>query len=423
MSFNVGLKAIKKLCETQSALEWNRAKLSAALFKGDEIPVFNWVNQHTKMHHALPQLETLYAQWPETKEVPTVEPSSYYVTLLENRYYYEVINSANLNSQTTLKNNQDAHEQAVAFLQDAINCIKQQKYRSQLLDVGLEAGQLIMQNYHGAFASDAICQFGWQYMDANGMVMPGDVVAFVGRPAAGKTWLTLYTAIHNWRIGRNVLFVSMEMALLPITQRITAMYAHTNISQLKTSGYASGFAGSPYEAFKNGLIQLAQEEAKLYVVDGNLAASAEDIFILADQLKCTAVCVDGAYLLRHKNPKLDRFTRVAENAELIKRSTTDLGIATFTSWQLNREAVRKDRRKGEEAGVEAIAMSDNIGQLSSIVLGLFQEEGVETLRKRQVRVLKGRNGEIGSFNIHWNFDSMDFSEYLDALEPEKLGYI
>ena len=75
--------------------------------------------------------------------------------------------------------------------------------------------------------------------------------------------------------------------------------------------------------------------------------------------------IDGAYLLRHRNVRLDRFTRAAENVELIKRNCTDLEMMAFCSWQFNREASKKQKKgKGEEGDLEDIGYSDAIGQIS-----------------------------------------------------------
>ena len=211
--------------------------------------------------------------------------------------------------------------------------------------------------------------------------MPGDVISFVGRPAVGKTWLTLWTALHNWTVRKlNVLYVSMEMMTLPIAQRIAALYTHQNIAQLKMAGYSN----QTFAKFYAGLKAMATEEAKIYVVDGNLATSVEDLFALADMLECRVVFIDGAYLLRHRNVRLDRFTRAAENVELIKRSCTDLEMMAFCSWQFNREATKKQKKgKGEQGDLEDIGYSDAIGQISSIALSLFQEDSVETMKPRR----------------------------------------
>ena len=64
---------------------------------------------------------------------------------------------------------------------------------------------------------------------------------------------------------------------------------------------------------------------------------------------------------------------------------------------MNREAEKK-KKDGKEVTVADIGMSDEINQISSIVLGLFQHEGVETMLRRKINVMKGRNGEVGELS-------------------------
>jgi replicative DNA helicase len=240
--------------------------------------------------------------------------------------------------------------------------------------------------------------------------MPGDVISIVGRPARGKTFLGLHIAMDNW-VGKklNTLFVSPEMGLLPILQRVSSMYTHTPLTQLKQAS----FSGVTYQKFKESIKGFQNEQAKFYIVDGNLASTVDDVFLLADQFECVVIVIDGAYLLKHQNAKLDRFTRVAENCELMKYYSGEQKKCTFASWQLNREATKKSKSgKKQEVGLEDIGMSDAIPQISSIVLGLLEEEGVETLLKRRVKVMKGRDGQIGGFEINWDFTKMDFGEVL-----------
>ena len=97
----------------------------------------------------------------------------------------------------------------------------------------------------------------------------------------------------------------------------------------------------------------------------------------------------------------------------------DLDVPVVISYQFNRQAV-KDKKKGaSEAGLEDIAYTDAIGQLSSIVLGLLQPESIETIKQREIQVLKGRNGEHGKFKINWNFDhGPDYMNFTQYIEPE-----
>ncbi len=55
------------------------------------------------------------------------------------------------------------------------------------------------------------------------------------------------------------------------------------------------------------------------------------------------------------------------------------------------------------------------------MLGLFQDETVETLKTRSIAILKGREGETGQFQVNWNFvGGMDFSQYKEV-GVEELG--
>jgi len=405
-AFGLGFKCLKSLCVTQQPMKWYKAKLIPEMFRPGEVEVFSWMDGFVQKHHALPQLATLEQQFPDIANIEAPEPVSYYLEKVETRLYYEKINRANIESQNLLKDDQTKVDEALMVLSNTMAYIKAHQYRHRIVDLVKEGPQMALTAYHNVMMMDNVGQFGWPYMDkATGGMMPGDVITFIGRPAAGKTWKVLYSALFNWKKGKRVLVVSMEMAPLPIVQRLVAMYAHTNISQLKVGGYST----HTYKKFSESLFALAQEQDGFFIVDGNLAASVDDIYSLAQQLKCDQVYIDGAYLLRHKNTRLDRYTRVAENIELIKKDTSESEIPTVASYQFSRTAT-KGKKKGEAGDLDDIGYSDAIGQISTIALGLFQDDSVETLEGRVVRVLKGRNGEVGQFKINWDFQTMDFSE-------------
>lgn len=416
-TFNIGLKVLRKQLEEQNTLGWYKAKLTKEMFKGIEVDAFLWVEEFLTKYHKLPTLDTAMQHYPDLAEVDCPENTLYYLDLIENRFVYSTINKANIDSQNVLKEDKNDTVKAENVLRGALDTITKQRYKNKILDVGQDAPALVLADYHKVNKKDVKIQFGWETMDdMSGGAMGGDVISTVGRPASGKTYLQLAMALKNWRAKNNVLFASMEMNHLAISQRVAAMYANTGATQLKLSAYSS----STYNRFKEGLQGMKKEESGFYVVDGNLAAYADDLYMLAAYLDCSAIYIDGAYLMRHKNDRLDRFTRVAENAELMKRYSTDLDIPTFASWQFNRTAGAKGKGKfkGEKAGLEDIGYSDAIGQISTIVMGMHQEEGIETMQSRSVEIMKGRNGETGNFKIHWDFINMNFNEITEEEESE-----
>ena len=211
------------------------------------------------------------------------------------------------------------------------------------------------------------------------------------------------------------MFVSMEMAVLPISERLAAMQVPVQASHLK-----HGMSTKEMKKLKDGLTMIKGYAAPFYVVDGNLAATVEDIWALARQLKPDAIFIDGAYLVKHPKER-DRYRRVAENAELMKSELAALA-PTVCSWQFAKSAAKKNKKQGEKPDLEDIGYTDAIAQVSSLVLGLFEDDSNETLAQRRVEILKGRSGETGSFTTRWDFVNMRFDEIVpESVDTMQFG--
>jgi replicative DNA helicase len=284
-----------------------------------------------------------------------------------------------------------------------------------------ESTSLVLDDYYSRMfdLGETFLSYGWPTLDEmTGGIRDGDFTTIVGRPAAGKTYMLLNCAMNNWRVHHHpILFVSMEMSALSIMQRLAAMYTAKPVKGIIKGALST----KVFNAFTVGLEEMSQEQVPFWLVDGNLTTTVEDIRYLCQQVKPRAVFVDGTYLLRHPNVRMPKWDRIMENAESLKKDVaTSLGIPTICSYQLGREAAKK--KKSDKHGVEDIYGSDAIGQLSTVVLGLFEHESVGTLLRRKVDVLKGRNGEVGSFVTRWNFNQMDFSEWIEP-NTEDLQFI
>lgn len=415
---SVGESLLHALCEEGDASVFFKYRLEEGLFQGDEVPIFKFIENHVEKYLTLPQIETLLAQFPDIALSP--EPTSYYLDKVDQRHKYRRLNLT-LKECSDLMKAQDV-DTAMDRLSTLTNELTLFDKRMDTADFGQDAYNIIASSLTGDGKEGV--NFGWPYLD--NMVQGlrgGDVVSYVGRPAVGKTWQLMYSALNAWKFQkRNVMVLSMEMIVQAIAQRLAALETGISIGNIKGGILAKhSFGGGVDEKsiLLSKLKKLQSLEQKLHIIDGNLNSTPEEIFALASQLKPDVVFIDGAYLLKHANPRMDRFTRVAENIEQIKRFTTEMGIPTVCSYQFNREAGKK--KNTSEITLDQIGYSDAIGQISSVVLGLFDEESVETLQSRTIRVLKGRDGATGQFNVRWDFDKMDFSEIPEAEENWNLA--
>lgn len=398
------------------------------LFKATEKETYEFVRDFVKQYQALPSEQTIKAHTGQGL-VKHLEPSQYYFDMLQARHVeLEVKRAMKKANDLLLPENKDP-EAALRALTEMAMELMAAKYSQQVVDFRQAADMLIGDYVQKWSDGDSYgLQLGWPTVDdMSGGLVVGDKVGIVGRPAAGKTWQLLYASLHGWLKAEQTkqeedlatqsrMFVSMEMSTLPINQRLASIVTHLPASQIKHAKLSS----KNLVEYKNGLHALKGYGAPFYVVDGNLAATVEDIWMLARQLKPAAIFIDGGYLVKHPTEK-DRYRRVAENAELIKSELAAIAPCVV-SWQFAKTASKKNPKKGEKVTYDDIGYSDAIAQVSSLLLGMFEEDSVSTLKSRKIEILKGRSGETGSFSTNWNFHTMDFSE-MDQQEVGELQFL
>ena len=378
-------------------------QLQEEMFKGDETELFAYVRQHAMGYGKLPERKTIL-KWASKHQtsIPSaeaiVEPPKFYLDKVEHRNLKLGLLRAMKDAEET---RQEDPQASLDTLTSSIINLSNTHRRTKLLNFSEGGGKLVHEEYIKAEKdADTGLKFGWDTFDKmSGGLVGGDVVSIVGRPGMGKTYMALHGMVHAWHQGLVTLFVSMEMKVTPIAQRVAAMATGTSITELKSAQIAS----KKYNDMHKVLSSMSGAHG-MWIADGALGAKVSDLQMLCSQLQPDVVFVDGAYLVRCSNPRLSRFERVNAVVEDIKQLLAeDLNVPVVQTFQFNREMTKKEI---DDVGVENIAGSDAIGQLSSVVLGLFEEESIETALQRKIRVLKGRNGEQGEFTINWRFGGL-----------------
>jgi replicative DNA helicase len=384
--------------------EFMRYQLDASVFRGDEVELFDFIRKHAMGYGCLPKRKTIKTWANEnactipTKEAIDEKPQ-YYLDQIETRNLKLGLKGAMMDAE---KLRLVDPKESLETLTGEVIRLNTNARRHQLLNFAADGAKLIDEEYINAqLNEDTGLKFGWPTFDKmSGGLAGGDVVSIVGRPGMGKTYMALHAMLNAWGQGLTTLFVSMEMKVTPIAQRLAAMYTNTAISELKTGQVAT----KKYDKMQSWLKGMSDVGEGLWVADGALSAKVADVQMLCAQLQPDVLFIDGAYLLRCENPRLQRHDRINTNVEDIKMMLAEqLNIPVVQSFQFNREMVGKSV---EDVDLAHIAGSDAIGQLSSVVLGLFEEDSIETAIQRKIRVLKGRNGEQGEFNINWRFGGL-----------------
>jgi len=251
---------------------------------------------------------------------------------------------------------------------------------------------------------------GWSTFDRlTAGYQKGDVYAVVARVKTGKSMFMLYSANACHEAGYIPMMISMEMKVKHFARRHLALK-----TKIDYNFYKTGQLSSITEKMIKRDIKKLKDQHPFYYVEGQLKKSINDIYSLVVTYKPDILFIDGGYLLDIPHRTTQRWEAMELLMKHIKSIAMRLSLPVVVSFQLNREALKK---KVGEVGMEHIRLSDDIGAIASVVVGIFEtapededvlDEGL--IPYRYIDVLGGRDGEAGGFYINWNWENMDFSE-------------
>jgi len=409
-----GIDYLSKMITDDDVEAFIKMNPSPEYFIGDDSDLFEFVSGFVGRYGKLPTRDTV-AEETNIEVTDPPEPAQYYLDHLERQYIHNEVRDTLMESSTALKEKDP--EEALAIISKAAMDITTVRWHNSMIDYR-KAKKPIFDTYATKYelGDQYGARMGWHTFDrqTSGLIA-GDTVAIVGRPSMGKTFLEVYAAHHVWsKQQKTPLMISMEMEVIDIVQRITAIDAGVSAKRLRDAQLDTRI--HELTRTKDALIAASESDTPFWIVDGNMAATVNDVVMLCRHLKPDILFIDGAYLMESDDPRANNWQKVKGNIEGIhRRISKGLGIPSVLSYQFSRETEKL--KKGQTAGLEHIGLSDAVGQVASIVLGLFEEESVETMLKRRVNILKGRHGQVGQFFINWDFNRTDFREFT----PKKLN--
>lgn len=407
---SIGLKLLASILKSGDLNKYLGMGLSDELFMPSEKDVFAVVESHIKKHGVVPHPSTVtaaVADLPLPDAVP--EPPDFYFEQVRDRFVTNTLRNAMLKTKDLLVSG--SISEAVTLIIGTATGLSLKTHEKSIVDFR-HAMKLITQEYTKQQKGEHEgIPFGWPYLDEMSAGMqPGDFVSIIGRPQQGKTQCLLRIGQQAWRQQHKpVLLVSMEMKPIPLMQRLINLEFQTNLSQLKKGELTT----KKYNQLKNGMLALEDHDVPFWIIDGNLTATVDDVWALCQQLKPAMVLADGAYLFQTDNPRDSRWEKMAKSAERLKGDiASNLNIPVVATYQFSKESVKK-KKKGDKLGLEDIYGSDTIAQLSSVALGILEEESAETINAKTITILKGRNGECGEFKINFNYATGNFEQWLE----------
>lgn len=275
----------------------------------------------------------------------------------------------------------------------------------------LSYGDQVMQDYQDAKEGKFGIMTPWETLNQTLMgFQPEDLVTIVARGGKGKTWALINLVEHAHKTGHRPLLITTEMAEKAMARRYYSLHLKIPYGYLRRGSLNSHYE----ERLAKGIADIKASGQEIPIVGGTHNVDINTIGAAIDKVEPDIVFIDGLYLVRGTGE--GRFEKVANVADEMKAMCKQWKVPIVVTTQFNRSV----DANATKADIASIAMSDNIGWVSDIVMCLLQSKNMRDEGKMNISTLKFREGDLGpDVTIEWNFRDMEFGE-ISAVEEREM---
>jgi replicative DNA helicase len=229
-------------------------------------------------------------------------------------------------------------------------------------------------------------------LDAVVKMLPGNLVVVAGRPAMGKSALTLGVALSNASSGRPTLVHSMEMGQAEVLNRVLAARSRVSLRHLLDGGPA--IEDSDWTRMTRVLPELS--ELPLWMDYAARVTPSRVRHRIKDLTRHTGraplVIIDYLQLMDtdQRGVRQSPYERVSEVSRELKMIAEETGAVIICCAQLNRGS---EHRQDKLPTVSDLRDSGQIEQDASAVILLHREDAYEPASARvgEVDLIVGKN--------------------------------
>lgn len=391
------------------------------LFIGeDEEQCFDFVRSHLSNYGALPDKQVI-----EEAGVPIArrakQPAQFYLDRLRKRFVFAQINSEMPDFRAAMEG--EDVEAAVQHLRAMVAGATEQLQPNSFSTLDKLAEE-VRNDYEFAKLHPGLrgITLGWPTLDALTLgAQGGDLIVVAGRTGMGKSWVLSKMAHEAWLSGHSILFVSMEMSLVPIARRFVGLHSAINPNYIR----AGHLSVQGEQKLVQELDDIIATGSNAYFLSGDFKKEVSAIEEMVSEFDCEIIYIDAAYLLSptaRRSGGVSKWEQIASVVQELKQLALKTNKPIVISVQMNRN-VKKKSTKSLDTG--DIAGSDSIPQDASIVFGLRQGPSPFEHTRRIGELMKNREGEEARIDFHFKFAPVDMSEapIIDEAEMNEVNYM
>ena len=234
---------------------------------------------------------------------------------------------------------------------------------------------------------------------------PSELLLIAARPAMGKTAFALNIALNAAiRDNKKVALFELEMSKESLVNRLFAMESKVNAQKIRTGELSA----AEWTSLSEGATEIAKSNI---VIDDNASITPAELRSKCRKLKLEKgldlVIID--YLQLMTTGKENRQQEVSDISRSLKLLARELNVPVVALSQLSRKV---EERTDKRPMLSDLRESGAIEQDADVVMFLYREDyykkDTENTNVTEVIIAKQRNGPIGTVNLLWFPEYMQF---------------
>ena len=372
-----------------------------------ERPLYDFVITHTNRYGQLPSVATLEQggfELPEVSDSPL-----FYLDRIFLRGQFNAINDLHPAFRDALiARNVPVAVERLREMVNAVSPLQNTEQSSTTLHSEITG---VVEDYDQRRHQSGLAgiTLGWDTLDEATLgAMGGDIIVIVGRPSMGKSWMLFEMAFNAWTRGSSIAIISMEMSKKQVVRRWMGRHLGINPNLIR-AGQLSAWAERDIHQYT----EMTRDMPRISIISGDMEKNISVIEDTIREWSPDIIYVDAAYLLTPSGggKYQSKWESIAKVVSDLKKLAIRYNRPIVISMQLNRNQKTKNNA---DVDMGDIAGSDSVGQDASVIIAIQQGIAPHESSRRQLTVLKNREGENPVFSTNFTFSPPNFSEVTDT---------
>ena len=417
MNFNIPKGLVSKIIETRDFKTVMDNQIKLSYFSGDDKNVFQYIMDQFKANNEVPTARVFQKKFPrygldrlDDDTIGNEESLLFWCNEMRNRVKHNTI--ASMVDETAVlldgMNTEEAYEvvkKKIAYIESEI---------MENVSVDITDTQDRKERYERKKITQGMVGIptGIPYLDyLTKGVVEHTLTSLIAQTAVGKSWFFVMLGCNFVLEGYKVLQLLTEMSSDIMRDRYEALLCSRLYGEFNYNDFKSGKLSRQQEEnyFKFLEKDLPGFEKQSLVLD--TATSPMGVSAQIEKYRPDIVLIDSAYLMEDDQKAHDDWLRITHITRDLKKLTKRVGTPIWINAQADKNTSRKT---GPELG--SISYSQSVGMDSDNVFAIFRDETMIKDREMKLKILKQREGGMGTVTLNWDFSKMDFSEIYS--EPE-----